>query len=100
VHRKAERNRNRLMAMMVIAIAFVVFAVLFFSRHASMLLDARTIVKADFRTTTGLRPGSPVQLAGLEVGHVERTDFVWVQYQCDPLTEDVGALRSRPNRRL
>jgi ABC-type transporter Mla subunit MlaD len=78
------------MATGVIVFAVVSFVGLFYSKHASRLLQERTVVKADFRMVTGLRPGSPVQLAGVEVGHVKRTDFVKVNYECDPLTEDVG----------
>jgi hypothetical protein len=37
-----------------------------------------------------LREGSPVQIAGVLVGKVERVDFVHVRYECDALTEDIG----------
>lgn len=47
-------------------------------------------IRSDFRTVTGLRQGSPVQLAGVDVGSVSRIDFINRRYECDPLTEDVG----------
>jgi ABC-type transporter Mla subunit MlaD len=90
VLKAAEIRRNRWLALLVISVAVAVFFALFFFRRASLMLESRTTVRADFRMISGLRAGSPVQLAGVQVGHVERTDFVKVNYECDPLSEDMG----------
>jgi ABC-type transporter Mla subunit MlaD len=66
------------------------FAGLFIRSQSTGLFAPKLEIRADFRTTTGLRPGSRVQLAGVVVGTVSRIDFVKKRYECDPLTEDVG----------
>jgi len=52
--------------------------------------NRKSVISSDFRTIAGLRRGSPVQLAGVEIGTVTAIDFVQRRYSCDPLTEDVG----------
>ncbi len=66
------------------------FIALFLVPRARELTAARFTLYADFRTITGLRSGSPVQIAGMPVGEVDGVDFVRVRYACDPFTEDVG----------
>ena len=66
------------------------FVGLFVRSQSKRLFVPKVEIRADFRTTTGLRKGSSVQLAGVEVGSVSRIDFVQKRYECDPLTEDVG----------
>ncbi len=75
-------------AMFVLGI--VGFVVLWLARDPDRVLGEKTIVYADFPNVTGLRDGSPVQIGGVQVGNVDRVDFVHVRYECDPLTEDVG----------
>lgn len=66
------------------------FLAVFIIPRAGQLTAERVSVYADFRTIAGLREGSPVQLAGVDVGRVEAVNFVQVRYQCDPLSEDLG----------
>ena len=66
------------------------FGALFIGPRAGQLTAKRVDVYADFRTIAGLREGSPVQLAGVDVGKVESVDFVQVRYACDPISEDLG----------
>lgn len=68
----------------------VTFFVLVLGPRTRELTAERVSVYADFRTIAGLREGSPVQLAGVDVGGVEAVNFVQVRYQCDPLSEDLG----------
>lgn len=51
---------------------------------------SKTEIYTDFSTITGLREGSPVQLAGVEIGKVSRIDFVRTRYECSPGSEDLG----------
>ncbi len=76
-----------MITLVLVAISF--FALLLIPR-AEEITAERVQVYADFRTITGLRQGSPVQLAGVDVGTVESVDFVKVRYACDPLSEDLG----------
>ncbi|MEM9456582.1 MAG: MlaD family protein [Myxococcota bacterium] len=68
----------------------VLFAVLFIVGQAQGAFTAKTQVYSDFVLTSGLREGSPVQLAGVEIGKVSGVDYVNVHYACDPVTEDIG----------
>ncbi len=74
----------------VAVLALISGFLLFALGQGSRIFDDMETVRADFRTITGLRKGSPVQLAGVLVGEVDRIDFVRVTYTCDPLTEDIG----------
>jgi len=85
-----EHFGNRLVGVTLIVLLSVTFTLLYVLQHGDAALDTRTTIRTDFRTTAGLRLGSPVQLAGVEVGKVSSVDFVKVEYACDPRTEDVG----------
>ena len=54
------------------------------------LFKDKVELSADFRQISGLKPGSPVQLEGIEVGLVSDRQFVEIEYPCNPLTEDRG----------
>lgn len=89
--RKMSEGRTRLIVgVFIIALSGLAFLSLFIIGQAEGSWKSRTIIRTDFRTITGLRKGSPVQLAGVEIGNVEAITFVTRRYQCDPLTEDVG----------
>ena len=75
---------------MVVLVAAVMFVVLFIVGQARDIFEPKTQVYADFVLTSGLRTGSPVQLAGVRIGKVSDVDYVDVRYACDPLTEDIG----------
>lgn len=86
-----DERRARIRLGTVVAVSsLVLFAVLFIVGQAQGAFSDKTQVYADFMMTSGLREGSPVQLAGVEIGKVSAVDYVNVRYACDPLTEDIG----------
>lgn len=89
--RKMSEGRTRLIVgIFIIVLSALAFLSLFIIGQSEGSWKARTTIRTDFRTITGLRKGSPVQLAGVEIGNVDAITFVSRRYQCDPLTEDVG----------
>ncbi len=85
------RSRSNVtLGLVMLLVLAVVFVALTLGPRAKKLTAERVSLYADFRTTAGLREGSPVQLAGVDVGRVEAVDFVQVRYRCDPLSEDLG----------
>lgn len=74
----------------MVGVLTVIFIALFLGPRAAELTAKRVTVYADFRTITGLRQGSPVQISGVQVGTVAGVDFVEARYACDPLSEDIG----------
>jgi ABC-type transporter Mla subunit MlaD len=78
------------MGIVVVVLSLVLFVVLFVVGQAQHIFSPKTEVYADFVTASGLREGSPVQLAGVKIGKVSGVDYVDVRYACDPLTEDIG----------
>lgn len=88
--RRDERQERVRTGIVVLVLALVLFAVLFVVGQAHGILTEKTQVFADFVTTSGLREGSKVQLAGVPIGQVSEVSYVDVRYACDPLTEDVG----------
>jgi len=89
VQRDERRGRIRIGIVVVVA-SLILFVVLFLVGQAEGLFEEKTQVYSDFQLTSGLREGSPVQLAGVEVGRVSDVNYVNVRYACDPLTEDIG----------
>lgn len=88
---RRSENRTRLMAgLLVVVGSAVLFVSLFIIGQSEGTWESKTVIKTDFRTITGLRKGSPVQLAGVEVGTVSSIDFVNVEYECEAATEDIG----------
>lgn len=65
-------------------------AVVFFLGQGKGLLEDHATITTDFRSITGLRRGSPVQLSGVEIGEVRSISFEDVSTPCDPLHEDYG----------
>ncbi len=88
--RKSDQRIRFIVGLFVVVLSALLFVSLFIIGQSEGTWERKTLVFADFRTITGLRKGSPVQLAGVEVGTVESIDFVNRIYQCDPLTEDLG----------
>lgn len=84
-----EEKRSLVVGYAVIAfgIAFIVCVGLYQSKG---LFKDKIEITADFRQVSGLRPGSPVQLEGIEIGVVKGQQFVTIDYPCDPETEDRG----------
>lgn len=89
--RKMSEGRTRLIVgIFILVLSALALLSLFIIGQSEGSWKSRTIIRTDFRTITGLRKGSPVQLAGVEIGNVEAITFVARRYQCDPLTEDIG----------
>jgi ABC-type transporter Mla subunit MlaD len=84
-----EEKRSLIVGTGVIAfgILFVIGVGLFQSKG---LFKTKVEISADFRQVSGLKPGSPVQLEGIEIGVVKERRFVEIEYPCDPNTEDRG----------
>lgn len=89
--RRSEARVRLIVGLFVVLLSLLLFGSLFLIGQSEGTWEAKTSIYTDFRTITGLRRGSPVQLAGVEIGTVESIDFLTTtQYECDPLTEDVG----------
>jgi ABC-type transporter Mla subunit MlaD len=90
VARKSEARTRLIVGTFVFVLAIMLFISLFIIGQSEGSWETKAKIYTDFRTITGLRRGSPVQLAGVEVGKVASIDFVNRSYECDPLTEDLG----------
>jgi ABC-type transporter Mla subunit MlaD len=88
--RRNEARTRLVVGIFVVALGAALFLSLFIIGQSEGTWERKTTLTTDFRTITGLRRGSPVQLAGVEIGRVASIDFVSRRYGCDPLTEDVG----------
>ncbi|RMG98155.1 MAG: MCE family protein [Deltaproteobacteria bacterium] len=87
------RNQTRLNIVVgAFVVGFLVLAgiSLFIIGQSEGTWKRKTEIYTDFSTITGLREGSPVQLAGVEIGTVSAIDFVRTKYACYPATEDLG----------
>jgi ABC-type transporter Mla subunit MlaD len=88
--RKNEQRTRFVVGIFVIVLSVLLFISLFIIGQSEGTWESKADVHSDFRTTSGLRKGSSVLLAGVEVGKVRSIDFVVREYACDPLTEDLG----------
>lgn len=80
----------RLTGVIVLVAMVLLFGVLFVVGQQEGTWDEHTTLYADFKTTSGLRVNSVVQLAGVDIGKVKAIDFVQRRQLCDPKTEDLG----------
>lgn len=90
--RRRERLSQPTLGAIVVVLAIVLFFGLLLANVGRQLVSARTLIRADFPTGSGLRKGGPVRLAGVVVGKVKDIRFAHVRYACDPLTEDFGRI--------
>src|SRR5689334_24294771 len=88
--RRNEARTRLIVGGFVISLGVLLFVSLFIIGQTEGTWETKTTIHTDFKTITGLRRGSPVQLAGVEIGKVSAIKFVTRKYPCDPLTEDVG----------
>ncbi len=91
--REREARTRVVVGLFVISLALMGFVSLFLIGQAEGTWEKKIPVYTDFRTISGLRRGSPVQLAGVEIGTVDAINFVERSGDdliCDPLTEDLG----------
>jgi len=84
-----ENRRALIVGTAVIGIGLFMVVAIFLSGSKTLWKEQVTIT-ADFRQVSGLKPGSPVQLEGIEIGLVKDRQFVEIEYPCNPLTEDRG----------
>lgn len=91
--RERETRTKLIVGLFVTTLAGLGFVSLFLIGQAEGTWADKVPVYTDFRTISGLRRGSPVQLAGVEIGTVDAINFVERSGEdlvCDPLTEDIG----------
>jgi len=88
--RKSETRTRVIVGIFVVVLSVLLFISLFIIGQSEGTWESKTVIRTDFRTITGLRKGSPVQLAGVEIGTVSSIDFVNVEYECEPASEDLG----------
>lgn len=91
--RERETRTKLIVGLFVTTLAALGFVSLFLIGQAEGTWEDKVPVYTDFRTISGLRRGSPVQLAGVEIGTVDAIIFVERSGEdlvCDPLTEDIG----------
>ena len=88
--RRSENSLNQIVGLVVIlGGVFLLVSLLVFTQGKN-LWKQRVTITADFRQVSGLREGSAVQIEGIEIGTVIKREFVWVDYPCNPQTEDRG----------
>lgn len=88
--RRSEQRIRVVVGLFVVALSAVAFGSLFLIGQKEGTWESKTTISTHFNTITGLRRGSPVQLAGVEIGNVSAVNFVETPYSCNALTEDVG----------
>ncbi|MBK8265901.1 MAG: hypothetical protein IPK80_31800 [Nannocystis sp.] len=88
--RKDERRLNIIVGVFVIAFGVLFMISLVLIGQGKGTFKQKVLIEADFRTVSGLKKGSPVQLEGIEIGVVEDRSFVELGYDCNPATEDRG----------
>ncbi len=88
--RRSEAKTRLIVGIFVVILSVLLFISLFIIGQSEGTWETKTVIRTDFRTIPGLRKGSPVQLAGVEIGTVSSIDFVNVEYECEPPTEDLG----------
>ncbi len=88
--RKSEAKLNLQVGVFVIGLGILFVVSLFVIGQGKGAWKEKALIYADFRSVSGLKKGSPVQLEGVEVGVVKDRAFIEPDYRCDPLTEDRG----------
>ncbi|MEM6995099.1 MAG: MlaD family protein [Myxococcota bacterium] len=88
--RRKEQRIRVVVGLFVVALSLLAFASLFIIGQSEGTWEQKTTITTHFNTITGLRRGSPVQLAGVEIGNVTAMNFVNTTYECNHATEDQG----------
>lgn len=88
--RRNEARIRVVVGLFVVVLAILAFVSLFIIGQKEGTWEDKTIITTHFQTITGLRRGSPVQLAGVEVGNVSSINFINRTYPCNAATEDQG----------
>jgi hypothetical protein len=74
--RKEEARTRMIVGLFVMILSVVALISLFLIGQTEGSWKPKTEISTDFRTISGLRRGSPVQLAGVEIGTVSAINFV------------------------
>ncbi len=88
--RRDPQRSRRTLGLVVFVLAVALFIALFLARQSAGTWSAKTTLTTDFRTISGLRRDSKVQLAGVEIGEVTAIDFVSRKFPCNHASEDEG----------
>lgn len=92
--RKDQRRTQFMVGMFVVGTGIALLASLFVISVSEGLLRQKSTIRSDFGSVSGLKENSVVQLAGKEIGAVTAIEFVTREYECNPLTEDIGMERT------
>ncbi|MCY1057433.1 hypothetical protein [Nannocystis sp. SCPEA4] len=87
---RSEQGLNQIVGLTVIISGILIVVGLIVFSQGKNLWKPTVTITADFRQVSGLREGSAVQIEGMEIGTVVKREFVWVDYPCNPQTEDRG----------
>ena len=88
--RKDERRLNIIVGLFVFGFGALFMLSLIIIGMGKGTFKEKVVIDADFRSVSGLKKGSPVQLEGIEIGVVEDRSFVELDYSCNPASEDRG----------
>lgn len=88
--RRDERRLNIIVGIFVLGFGVLFMASLMLIGWGKGTFKEKVTIEADFRSVSGLKKGSPVQLEGIEIGVVEDRSFVELDYSCSPASEDRG----------
>lgn len=88
--RRSEQRIRVVVGLFVVLLAASGFVSMFYIGQKEGTWDTKTTITTHFNTITGLSRGSPVQLAGVEIGNVTAVNFVNTTYSCNEPTEDQG----------
>ena len=88
--RREEQRTNFIVGIFVVSFGALLIASLFVIAISEGVLEKKTLIRAHFRTVSGLTKASKVQLAGKEIGVVEEVTFISPTYPCNPVSEDLG----------
>lgn len=88
--RKDERRLNIIVGLFVFGFGALFMLSLVIIGMGKGTFKEKVVIDADFRSVSGLKKGSPVQLEGIEIGVVEDRSFVELDYSCNPASEDRG----------
>lgn len=88
--RKDERRLNIIVGLFVFGFGALFMLSLIIIGMGKGTFKEKVSIDADFRSVSGLKKGSPVQLEGIEIGVVEDRTFVELDYTCGPASEDLG----------
>lgn len=88
--RKNDSRLNFIVGLFVICLSILLVVSLFIIGQGKGAWKEKVNIVADFRSISGLKKGSPVQIEGIQIGVVTNRKFIQEKYPCNPATEDNG----------